>query len=96
MVKIPSPFTKVACPVCGKRIDCGEDKVPLINHIDEKHPEASIKRLIQSLLHELNLIMPDNIDEVDNEELKELLGNMCLYKATRSGLDELRRKIQGK
>lgn len=96
MVKIPSPFTTVTCPVCGEQIDCRVDTVSLINHINEKHPEAPTKRLIQSLHQELNLSMPDNIDEVDNEELKELLANMCLYKATKSGLDELRRRIQGK
>jgi hypothetical protein len=96
MPKIPSPFTMVACPVCGEQIDCKVDTSPLIGHINEKHPEAPIKQLIQALFHELNSIVPDNIDEVDNEELKELLANMCLYKATRSGLDELRRRIWGK
>jgi hypothetical protein len=95
MVKIPNLFTMVDCPVCGEQIDCRVDTASLINHINEKHPEAPIKRLIQSLHQELNLSMPDNIDKVDDEELKELLANMCLYKATRSGLEELRRKIRG-
>ena len=96
MPKIPSPFTMVACPVCGEQIDCKVDTAPLIGHINEKHPEAPIKQLVQALFHELNSSIPDNIDEVGNEELKELLANMCLYKTTRSGLDELRRRIWGK
>lgn len=96
MVKIPSPFTTVACPVCGEKIDCRVDKASLISHINGKHPKAPIKRLVLTLLNELNFSLPDNIDEVENEELKELLANLCLYKATKSGLDELRRNIQGK
>jgi hypothetical protein len=40
--------------------------------------------------------MPENIDEVSSEELNELLANLCLYKSTKLGLKELRRKIRGK
>jgi hypothetical protein len=95
MAKLLTPFTEVACPVCGSQIDCRADKTALVRHIGNKHPTASTRQLVGALFHELNLSVPRNIDEVTGEELNELLANLCLYKATKLGLKELRRKIWG-
>ena len=96
MAKLPTPFTEVACPVCGSQIDCRADKAALIRHIGGEHPTASARQLVRALFHELNLSMPENIDEVSRKELYELLANLCLYKATKLGLKQLRRKIRGR
>jgi len=96
MAKLPTPFTEVACPVCGSQINCRTDKAALVRHMGNKHPTASTRQLVRALFHELNLSMPENIDEISGKELDELLANLCLYKATKLGLKELRRRIQGK
>ena len=57
---------------------------------------ALTRQIVRALFHELNLSMPENIDEVSGKELDELLANLCLYKATKLGLKELQRKIRGR
>lgn len=95
MAKLPTPFTEVACPVCGSQIDCRADKSALVRHIGNKHPTGSTRQLVEALFHELKFSVPLNIDGITSEELNELLANLCLYKATKLGLKELRRKIWG-
>ena len=89
MVKVPTPFTEVTCPVCGVKIDCSLDKSHFLIHINEKHPKASKLQLVQDLFRELKLSNPDNIDQINLEEMDELLVNMCKYKAIREGLGGL-------
>jgi len=96
MVKLSTPFTEVPCPVCRGQIDCRADKAALVHHMEDKHPTASRRQLVQALFHKLNLYMPENIDEVIGKELDELLTNLCLYKATKLGLKQLRREIRGR
>ncbi len=96
MAKLTTPFTVVSCPVCGRRIDWRLDESALVRHIGDKHPSTSTKQLIRALFHELNLSLPENIDEVSGNELDELLTNLCLYKALKLGLKELRRKMKGR
>lgn len=96
MVKLATPFRDVTCPICGGRINCRTDESVMVRHIRDEHPTASIKDLAQVLFQELKLNMPENIDKVGSEELNELLANLCLYKSTKLGLKELRRKIRGK
>jgi hypothetical protein len=90
MTKLATPFTDVICPICGDRIDCRADKAVLVRHIRDEHPATSKKPLVRTLFQELNINIPENINEVDGEELDELLANLCLYKATKAGLNELR------
>lgn len=96
MAKLSTPFTEATCPVCGDQIDCKADRAALVRHIEDRHPTASTRQLVRALFDELNLSMPDNIDEISGKELDELLANLCLYKATKLGLEELRRKIRGR
>ena len=90
MVKVPTPFTEVACPVCDVKIDCGVEKSYFLIHINEKHPKASKLKLVQDLFRELNLGVPDNIDKINLDQMDELLVNMCKYKAIREGLGGLK------
>jgi len=96
MVKLATTFTDVNCPVCGNQIDCRVDKASLVRHIKDEHPTTSTRQLVRTLFQELKLSMPEKIDEVSGEELYELLASLYLYKSTKLGLNELRRKIRGK
>ena len=91
-----SPFTRVTCPVCGGQIDCKTDKAALVRHIRDEHPTRSIRQLVRAQLHKLNLSIPENIDEVGDEELGEVLTGLCMHEATKKGHKELRRKIRGR
>jgi len=96
MVKVPTPFTKVTCPVCRGQIDYRADQAALARHIGDKHPTAPKRQLARALFHKLNLSMPENIDEVSGKELDELLANLCKHEATKLGHKELRREIRGR
>ena len=94
MIKL-TPFRDVICPICGTRINTREEGSPLVNHIRHDHPAASIKLLVQELFQQLKFSLPENINEVNDEELYDLLANLCLYKSTKLGLKRLRRKKRG-
>jgi hypothetical protein len=65
----------------------------MVRHIKDTHPTALIKDLVRALFQELDLGVPQNIDEVSNEDLTEVLAKYYLYKATKMVLKELQRKI---
>lgn len=96
MVKVPPPFTGVTCPVCGGQIDCKTGKAALVRHMRDEHPTRSIKQLVRAQLHKLNLSVPDNIDEISDQELCEVFAGLCLHEATKEAHKKLRRQIRGR
>ena len=91
MVKIPTPFTDVQCPLCGARIDRKLSDNALGKHIESQHPTAQLRPLVEMLFNELKLRLPNNIDKLGEKELLKLVENMSQYKATKEGLRHLRR-----
>jgi len=96
MAKLFTVFTQVTCPVCRIQIDRKANRAALVQHIKGQHPTVSVRSLVQALLDELKLGRPHNVDEISSEELGNFLENMCQYKATKLGLERLRRQVKGK
>lgn len=91
MVKFPSIFTTVACPVCKAHVDRKLNNHALADHIQGQHPDAQLRPIVEMLFDRLKLGLPDNIDEVSRDEMLNLLEHMAQYEATTLGLKQLRR-----
>ncbi len=93
MTKLRLRFRDATCPICGSLVSCKTDESAIVRHIKDVHPTALIRDLVRALFQEIKLGLPENFDELSNEELNVILARYCLYKATKIGLKELQRKI---
>ena len=93
MVKLPTVFTTVTCPICETQVCRRLNSRALTEHIKSRHPTANIRSLVEMLFNRLELSVPYNIAEISNDEMLGVLEHMAQYEATTHGLAKLKEKM---
>jgi len=94
MPKIPTPFTKVKCPICLKLLELSTNRDLLAEHIRAEHRNVPLIPIARSLYHTLNQSVPDNLETIDFDNAATVLANICQDVANKRGLNRLRRQRQ--
>lgn len=94
MPKIPTPFTKVKCPICLKSLDLSTNRDLLAGHIRAEHRNVPLIPIVRSLYQTLNLSVPDNLETIDFDNAAAVLAHICQYVANKRGSNRLRRQRQ--
>jgi len=90
MAKFPNIFTRVVCPICKAQVDRSLNSHALVEHVQNQHPTAQLRPIVETLFSRMKLGLPDNIDEISKSEMLEVLEHMAQYEATTRGLKRLR------
>jgi len=94
MVKLPSPFTVVHCPVCGVYLDLKTEKHGLAEHLQLEHPQTELKSVVRLLEDKLGLGHTDNLEDIDVASLRLYVERLCQHEATTQGLKKLSRNVR--
>ena len=94
MVKLPSPFTVVHCPVCGVYIDLKTEKHGLAEHLRLDHAQTELKSVVRLLEDKLGKCHTDNLDNIDVANLRLYVERLCQQEATTQGMGKLKRNLR--
>jgi len=94
MVKHPSQFTIVHCPVCGVFIDLKTAEHGLVEHLQLEHGQTELKPVVCLLEDKLGLDHADNLDGMDVASLRLCVERLCQQEATTQGTSKLSRNLK--
>jgi len=94
MVKLPSPFTVVHCPVCGVYIDLKTEEHGLAEHLQSDHAQTELKSVVRLLEDKLGMGHTDNLDDMDNDTLRLYVERLCQQEASAQGVSKLNRNLR--
>jgi hypothetical protein len=94
MVKLPSPFTVVHCPVCGVYLDLKTDKNALSKHLQLDHAQTELKSVVRLLEDRLGLGHTDNLEDNDVGNLRLYVERLCQQEAATQGVKKLSRNLR--
>ncbi len=82
MVKIPTPFRELICPICDATIEqvhpISDENGEMALHIRISHPNANLYNVCKKLYEKMKLKEPDNLK--DNSTPLHIQ-NLCQYLA---------------
>jgi len=94
MIKQPSQFTIVHCPVCGVFIDLKAAEHGLVEHLQLEHALTELKPVVCALEDKLGLCHAGNLDGMDVIGLRLCVEKLCKQEANVQGADKLSRNLK--